>query len=60
MMSCRDIARVGQVLLNKGMWLDADNKPYQLADPGHLEQMLQPAFPGVVDACVFAHGSFCL
>jgi len=49
MMSCRDIARVGQVFLNKGMWLDANSKPYQMSDPTYLAQMVEPAFPGVVD-----------
>ena len=45
-MSCREIAKVGQLVLNKGKWLDADNKPYQMSDAAYLEQTKEPAFPG--------------
>lgn len=53
MMSCREIAKVGQLILNRGKWLDENNAPYQAADPKYLEQMFQPVFPGVVDGYGF-------
>ena len=49
MMSCREIAKVGQLILNKGKWIDADGKPYQMADPAYIAQVNQPAFPGIID-----------
>eukprot|EP00040_Diaphanoeca_grandis_P039718 m.259895 g.259895 ORF g.259895 m.259895 type:complete len:615 (+) comp38863_c0_seq1:70-1914(+) len=49
MMSCREIAKVAQVIVNRGVWLDENDKPYQMANANYLEQMLQPAFPGVID-----------
>lgn len=36
-----------------GKWLDADNKPYQMADPTYMAQVNQPAYPGVIDAYGF-------
>ena len=30
MMTCRDHLRVGQLLINKGIWLDGENNPYQM------------------------------
>ena len=30
MMSCREIAKVGQLILNRGKWLDENNAPYQV------------------------------
>ena len=30
MMSCREIAKVGQLILNRGKWLDENNTPYQV------------------------------
>ena len=49
MVSCREAARVGQLIANGGKWLDAGGKPYQMADPDYIKQMLQPAVPGVID-----------
>lgn len=53
MVTCRDVARVGQLILNRGEWLDATNKPYQMARADFLDQMLQPAYPGKVDGYGF-------
>ena len=33
MVTCREIARVGQLINNKGKWVDAAGRPFQLADP---------------------------
>lgn len=49
MMSCRDAARVGQLVVNEGVWLDNDGKPYQMADRGYMRQVLEPAVPGKID-----------
>jgi CubicO group peptidase (beta-lactamase class C family) len=49
MVSCREIARVGQLIVNKGTWVDAQGKPYQLADADYMEQMIKPAYPGQLD-----------
>ena len=43
-MSCRDHARVGQLLLNKGHW-PGQSKP--LINPALVEQILLPHFPNV-------------
>jgi hypothetical protein len=49
MVSCREIARVGQLVVNEGVWLDGAGEPYQLADRAHVRQILEPAYPGTVD-----------
>jgi CubicO group peptidase (beta-lactamase class C family) len=49
MVSCREIARVGQLINNKGVWLDAAGKPFQLASADYVEQMVKPAYPGLID-----------
>ena len=53
MVSCRDMARVGQLILNRGAWLDADGKPYQMGKPEYFDQILEPAYPGVIDGYGF-------
>ena len=51
MMSCLDVARVGQLLLNKGAWRGAgaergDSKADErLLPESYVEQMLSPSFP---------------
>jgi len=45
MMSCGQIARVGQLLVNKGEWLDADDKPFQLIPESYVKQQMAPSFP---------------
>ena len=49
MVSCRDMARVAQLVLNKGLWRDAAGKPYRMASARFFEEMLQPVFPGTID-----------
>lgn len=49
MISCRDMARVSQLILNRGKWRDGAGEGYQLGSAKVMEQLLQPAFPGAVD-----------
>jgi CubicO group peptidase (beta-lactamase class C family) len=44
-MTCRDIGRVGQLLLNKGRWLDEANQTKVLYSKDYAEQMVRPSFP---------------
>jgi CubicO group peptidase (beta-lactamase class C family) len=53
MVSCRDVARVGQLVLNGGQWIDVDGAPYQLGSAEYYKQMLEPAYPGRIDAYGF-------
>jgi len=53
MVSCRDVARVGQLVLNRGTWLDEAGSPYQLGQPAFYDAMLEPAFPGIIDGYGF-------
>jgi CubicO group peptidase (beta-lactamase class C family) len=53
MVTCREMARFGQLMLNKGKWLDAAGQPYQMASPTFIQEMMSPAFPGVVDGYGF-------
>lgn len=48
MVTCRDMARIGQLMLNKGMWLDKSGKPFQMAAEKHIEAMMKPAYPGAL------------
>jgi CubicO group peptidase (beta-lactamase class C family) len=41
-MRCRDMARVGQLLLNQGVWLDANGESFQLANHGFVQEMFKP------------------
>lgn len=43
MVTCREMARFGQLIVNRGKWLDKSGQPYQLADPKHIEALTQPA-----------------
>ena len=49
MVTCREMARVGQLMVNKGKWLDENDKPVQLAAEKHIDAMMKPAYPGVID-----------
>jgi CubicO group peptidase (beta-lactamase class C family) len=53
MVSCREGARVGQLIVNGGKWLDEQGKEYQMASKKYLEQLLEPAVPGVIDGYGF-------
>lgn len=53
MVTCRDMARVGQLVLNRGTWLDAAGNPYQLGQPDFYDSMVKPAFDGVIDGYGF-------
>jgi hypothetical protein len=46
MMSCRDALRVGQLMLNKGMWPSADGgADVRLLDADFVDAMLSPSYP---------------
>lgn len=48
--SGRDWARIGQLLLNKGAWLDSDGTPKQLVTEEYVSAMTEPhAFNGYPD-----------
>ena len=53
MVTCREMARFGQLMLNKGKWLDAQGQPFQMAAPAFIKEMMSPAFPGVLDGYGF-------
>lgn len=43
--SCRDLARIGQLIINKGKWIDANGELFQLIDEKYIEEMTSPAYP---------------
>lgn len=45
MMSCREMARVGTLVVNKGMWRDDAGNPTRLISKKYMEAMSSPAFP---------------
>ena len=47
-LACRDFARVGQLLLNKGAWLDRDLDTFQLLSQTYVKEMFTVQFPGIV------------
>lgn len=53
MVTCREAARIGQFVLNRGMWRDVKGAPVRLGNEDYFHQMLQPAYPGVVDGYGF-------
>ena len=54
MASCEDIARVGQLLLNRGRWRRAGSEePLQLMDENFVGELMRPAAPGLVDGYGF-------
>jgi CubicO group peptidase (beta-lactamase class C family) len=44
-MTCRQIARCGQLMLNKGNWIDKDNNEFVLVDPVFIAESKKPSFP---------------
>ena len=53
MVTCREMARFGQLMANKGKWLDQNMEPFQLVQEKFMEEMVQPAYPGVIDGYGF-------
>ena len=53
MVTCREMARIGQLMLNKGKWLDKTGAPFQMAAEKHIDAMMKPAYPGVIDGCAW-------
>jgi hypothetical protein len=55
MASCQEIARAGQLILNRGQWRRGEDgrDAYQLMDANYTRQMLVPAKPGVVEGYGF-------
>ena len=43
--TCRQIARVGQLLVAGGVWSGPDGKPFQLIAKAYVDQMFKPSFP---------------
>ena len=43
MLTCRELARVGQVIVNDGQWLDANGKEFTLVDSDYIYQLQHPA-----------------
>eukprot|EP00755_Sulcionema_specki_P015208 Sspe_Gene.9600::Locus_3223_Transcript_2_2_Confidence_0.364_Length_3296::g.9600::m.9600 len=46
-MTCRGLARIGQLMLNKGWWRGSDGEPMQLVSEEYMRQMESPAFPDI-------------
>lgn len=46
MTTCRSLLRLGQLLLNGGVWPDAGGKPVPLVDREYARQSMRPSFPG--------------
>eukprot|EP01048_Picozoa_sp_COSAG05_P026878 COSAG05_NODE_7559_length_797_cov_0.702006_2_plen_139_part_00 len=46
--SCVQMLRFGQLMVNRGLWLDAAGKPYQLISSQYIEQMLTPQHPTAI------------
>ena len=45
MATCRDAARFGQLLINRGAWLEADGTPTRLVREDFVERVVNPSFP---------------
>ena len=45
MATCRDAARFGQLLLNRGEWLDADGTSTRLVREDFVKRVVNPSFP---------------
>ena len=44
MITCRDMLRVGQLMLNKGKWRK-DSEPFQLVNESYVSQLAWPSYP---------------
>ena len=47
LMTCRDLARVGSLLVQGGKWADASGKEFQLLSKDYVRQQLSPSYPDV-------------
>ena len=47
-MTCADFARVGQLLLNKGQWLDGTGTPFGLLNASWIKSMFTPQYPHAI------------
>lgn len=45
MMTCRDVARVGTLVVNQGLWPTADNPSARLVAEDYMAQIGKPSFP---------------
>lgn len=52
MASCEQIARMGQLILNRGRWRNEQSE-FTLADPTYMQDLLSPASRGLVDGYGF-------
>ena len=57
LMTCRDLARVGTLLVQGGRWADASGKEYQLLSEDYVRQQLTPSFPDVNAVCCSSSSS---
>jgi len=46
-LTCRELARIGQLMLNKGAWPTEDGHPVQLVSEGYMREMVTPQYPNV-------------
>ena len=46
-LSCPEMARVGQLLLNKGVWLDGNHTPYSMVEPSFVKEMFTVQHPNL-------------
>lgn len=47
LMTCRDLARVGTLLVNGGRWNDEAGKEYPLLSEDYVRQQLSPSYPDI-------------
>lgn len=54
LITCRDMARLGQLMLNRGRWLLAGtDEPFQLIAEEYMDMMTSPSFPAVGESYGF-------
>jgi hypothetical protein len=49
--TCRDAARVGQLIASGGVWADADGNEMRLMSSAFAKGFVQPSFPDINPAC---------
>ena len=45
MVTCRQLLRLGQLIANRGAWVDADGAETQFIDRDYMTQMTEPSYP---------------
>ena len=49
--TCRDAARIGQLIASGGVWAGADGKEVRMISPEFAKGFVQPSFPEINPAC---------